>query len=65
MARGMAVVTTRESDADVDADRRAEIANRANAAACLSLHAALVNSKNGPAVHLFISSPSPPAGSAP
>ncbi len=56
MARGMAVVTTRESGADVDADRRAEIANRANAAACLNLHAALVNSKSGPAVHLFISS---------
>jgi N-acetylmuramoyl-L-alanine amidase len=60
MARGIAVVTTRESGADVDADRRAEIANRANAAACLNLHAALVTSKNGPAVHLFISS-LPPA----
>ena len=56
MARGIAVVTTRESGADVDADRRAEIANRANAAACLNLHAALVYSKSGPAVHLFISS---------
>lgn len=55
MARGIAVVTTRESGADVDADRRAEIANRANAAACLNLHAALVNSKSGPAVHLFTS----------
>ena len=60
MTRGMAVVMTRESGADVDADRRAEIANRANAAACLNLHAALVTSKNGPAVHLFISS-LPPA----
>ena len=62
MARGMAVVTTRESGADVEADRRAEIANRANAAACLTLHAALVNSKSGPAVHLFISSLPPSAG---
>ena len=61
MARGISVVTTRESGADVDADRRAEIANRANAAACLNLHAALVNSKSGPAVHLFISSLSPAA----
>jgi N-acetylmuramoyl-L-alanine amidase len=56
MARGISVVTTRESGTDVDADRRAEIANRANAAACLNLHAALVYSKSGPAVHLFISS---------
>jgi N-acetylmuramoyl-L-alanine amidase len=40
----------------VDADRRADIANRANAAACLNLHAALVSSKSGPAVHLFLSS---------
>ncbi len=56
MARGMAVVTTRESGADVEADRRAEIANRANAAACLNLHAALVTSTSGPAVHLFLSS---------
>lgn len=63
VARGISVVTTRESGADVDADRRAEIANRANAAACLNLHAALVNSKSGPAVHLFISS-LPPAADA-
>lgn len=56
MARGIDVVTTRESGADVDADRRAEIANRANAAACLNLHAALVYSRSGPAVHLFLSS---------
>jgi N-acetylmuramoyl-L-alanine amidase len=61
MARGIAVITTRESGADVDVDRRAEIANRANAAACLNLHAALVSSTSAPAVHLFISSlpPSP------
>jgi len=63
MARGISVVTTRESGADVDADRRAEIANRANAAACLNLHAALVSSTSGPAVHLFISS-LPPAADA-
>jgi N-acetylmuramoyl-L-alanine amidase len=56
MARGIAVVTTRESEADVDADRRAEIANRANAAACLNLHAALASPNSGPAVHLFLSS---------
>jgi N-acetylmuramoyl-L-alanine amidase len=56
MARGISVVTTRESGADVDALTRAEIANRADAAACLNLHAALVNSKSGPAVHLFLSS---------
>jgi N-acetylmuramoyl-L-alanine amidase len=62
VARGISVVTTRESGADVDADRRAEIANRANPAACLNLHAALVNSKSGPAVHLFISSLPPAAG---
>ncbi len=60
MARGIAVITTRESGADMDLDRRAEIANRANAAACLNLHAALVSSTSGPAVHLFISS-LPPA----
>lgn len=56
MARGIAVVTTRESDAAVVADRRAEMANRANAAACLNLHAALASPNNGPAVHLFLSS---------
>jgi N-acetylmuramoyl-L-alanine amidase len=61
MARGMAVVTTRESGVDVDADRRAEIANRANAAACLNLHAALVSATSGPAVHLYISSLPPAA----
>jgi len=55
-ARGMAVVTTRESDAAVTPFARAEIANRVNAAACLSLHAALASSKTGPAVHLFVSS---------
>jgi N-acetylmuramoyl-L-alanine amidase len=61
VARGIAVVTTRESGADVDADRRTEIANRANAAACLNLHAAPASGKNGPAVHLFLSSLPPVA----
>jgi len=56
LARGIAVVTTRESDAAVAADHRAETANRANAAACLNLHAALASPNNGPAVHLFLSS---------
>ncbi|MGB7265711.1 MAG: N-acetylmuramoyl-L-alanine amidase [Terracidiphilus sp.] len=55
MARGIAVVTTRESDASLDPDRRAEIANHANAQACLSLHA----SESGSGVHLFVSSLAP------
>jgi N-acetylmuramoyl-L-alanine amidase len=54
-ARGIQVVTTRESDATVDADRRAEIANRAQAQACLSLHA----SGSGAGIHLFASSLAP------
>src|SRR5579863_3374703 len=56
MARGIYVVTTRESDANIEADRRAEIANHASAAACLDLHAAEASGKNSPAVHLFLSS---------
>jgi N-acetylmuramoyl-L-alanine amidase len=55
-ARGIAVVTTRESDALVDSDRRAEIANRANAAACISLH----TSQTGSGIHIYASS-LPPA----
>jgi N-acetylmuramoyl-L-alanine amidase len=55
-ARGFQVVTTREADASVDLDHRAEIANHANAAVCLSLHA----SDSGSGVHLFASS-LPPA----
>lgn len=55
-ARGIQVVTTRESDSSVDLDQRAAIANRANAAACLSLHA----SESGSGVHLFAAS-LPPA----
>jgi N-acetylmuramoyl-L-alanine amidase len=56
-ARGISVVTTRESDADVDADRRAEIANRANAQACLTIHA----SQTGTGIHIYASSLAPVA----
>lgn len=57
-ARGIQVVTTRESDSNLDVNRRAEIANHANAQACLSLHA----TETGTGVHLFASSipPAPP-----
>jgi N-acetylmuramoyl-L-alanine amidase len=51
-ARGISVVTTRESDAAVEPERRAQIANHANAQACLSLHASL----SGSGIHLFASS---------
>lgn len=51
-ARGITVVTTRESDALVDADHRAEVANRANAQACITLHA----SESGSGVHIYASS---------
>jgi N-acetylmuramoyl-L-alanine amidase len=54
-ARGIAVVTTRESDAAVELNKRAEIANHANAQACLSLHA----TESGSGVHLFVSSLAP------
>ncbi|MGO8758810.1 MAG: N-acetylmuramoyl-L-alanine amidase family protein [Terracidiphilus sp.] len=54
-ARGFSVVTTRESDEAVDADRRAEIADHAAPQACLSLHASL----SGSGVHLFVSSLAP------
>jgi N-acetylmuramoyl-L-alanine amidase len=54
-ARGIQVVTTRESDASLDLDQRAAIANQANAAVCLSLHA----SESGAGVHLFTSSLAP------
>ena len=49
------MVTTRESDATVDPTSRAEIANHANAQACLSLHA----TESGSGVHLFASSLAP------
>jgi len=51
-ARGIQVITTRESDTDLDPNRRAEIANHAGAQACLSLHA----SATGSGIHLFTSS---------
>lgn len=55
MARGITVVTTRDSDTTVNPNQRAEIANRANAQACLSLHA----SESGSGVHVFVSSLAP------
>lgn len=54
-ARGIQVVTTRDSDANIDPNKRAEIANHAAAQACLSLHA----SESGSGVHLYTSSLSP------
>jgi N-acetylmuramoyl-L-alanine amidase len=54
-ARGIQVITTRESDSTIDVTHRAEIANHANAQACLSLHA----SETGSGIHLFASSLSP------
>jgi N-acetylmuramoyl-L-alanine amidase len=54
-ARGIQVITTRESDAAVSLNRRSEIANHANAQACLSLHA----SETGSGIHLFVSSLAP------
>ena len=54
-ARGISVVTTRESDAAVDLNRRAEIANHAAAQACISLHA----SQAGSGIHLYVSSLAP------
>jgi N-acetylmuramoyl-L-alanine amidase len=58
-ARGIQVITTRDSDQTVDPNRRAEIANHAEAKACLSLHTA----DTGSGVHLFVASlsPAPPA----
>lgn len=54
-ARGFQVVTTREADTSVDLNHRAEIANHANAAVCLSLHA----TDSGSGIHLFASSLAP------
>ncbi len=51
-ARGIVVVTTRESDSNLLPERRAEIANHVHAQACLSLHA----SESGAGIHLFTSS---------
>jgi N-acetylmuramoyl-L-alanine amidase len=55
-ARGINVVTTRESDINLDAQHRAEIADHSAAQACIVLHVAM----SGSGVHLFISS-LPPA----
>lgn len=54
-ARGISVVTTRETDIALDPLHRAEIANHAKAQACLTLHA----SETGAGVHLFTSSLQP------
>lgn len=54
-ARGIPVVTTREADVTVDDDRRAEIANRPGAQACLTLHA----TQSGSGIHIFASSLAP------
>lgn len=54
-ARGIQVVTTRESDQSVDMNQRAAIANRAGAQACISLHVA----ETGSGVHLFASNLAP------
>jgi N-acetylmuramoyl-L-alanine amidase len=54
-ARGIEVTTTREADKTIDADQRAELANRASASACVILHA----TSSGTGVHLFISSLTP------
>jgi N-acetylmuramoyl-L-alanine amidase len=58
-ARGIQVITTREADASITLDQRAAIANHANAAVCVSLHA----SETGAGIHLFASSLEPePSG---
>ena len=54
-ARGIQVVTTRDADVAVEPNRRAAIANHAQAQACLSLHA----TESGLGVHLFASSLAP------
>ena len=48
-ARGMRVVTTRETDTSLDADARAAAANHAHADACIVLHA----TASGSGVHLY------------
>jgi N-acetylmuramoyl-L-alanine amidase len=54
-ARGFQVVTTREGNLTLDPDARAQIANHAQAAACLIFHA----TESGTGVHLFTSSLAP------
>ncbi|WP_157439913.1 N-acetylmuramoyl-L-alanine amidase family protein [Terracidiphilus gabretensis] len=59
-ARGMQVITTREQDRTLSPIERAETANRANAQACISLHAA----ESGYGVHIFTSSLTPAQSAA-
>ena len=54
-ARGIAVTTIRESDANITPIARGEVANHAGAAACISLHA----TATGSGIHLFTSSLTP------
>ncbi|MFT4111677.1 N-acetylmuramoyl-L-alanine amidase family protein [Silvibacterium sp.] len=54
-ARGIGVVTTRESDSDFSSTARATAANGAQAAACLLIHA----TATGSGVHLYTSSLAP------
>ena len=56
-ARGMQVVTTRESDQSIEMRKRSEVANHASAQACISLHVA----ESGSGIHLFVSSLTPAA----
>lgn len=56
-AHGIPVITTREADANLPAVNRAELANHAVAAACISLHA----TATGSGIHLFTSSLAPTA----
>jgi N-acetylmuramoyl-L-alanine amidase len=56
-ARGIPVVTTRESDVTLDDGQRDAIANHANAQVCITLHGSLT----GTGVHLFASSIAPAA----
>jgi N-acetylmuramoyl-L-alanine amidase len=57
-ARGITVATTRDSDTAVDAGHRAEVANRARAQACVSVHASM----SGNGIHLYASSLAPADG---
>jgi N-acetylmuramoyl-L-alanine amidase len=54
-AHGISVITTRESDITIPAVNRGELADRAVAAACITLHA----TASGSGIHLFTSSLTP------
>jgi N-acetylmuramoyl-L-alanine amidase len=58
--RGITVIMTRESDADIPSSQRAGIANHALASACLILHA----TATGAGIHLFTSSLAPVVSTA-